>query len=80
MKLCKDCKHSGTQKIVNFCKHPKSESGIDVVTGHQLFTLCWEARADTNIDNFNDFCGKEARYWEPKEKFGFIKTWRTWLK
>jgi hypothetical protein len=66
-KFCVNCRHhyhnSGTSPSIppgHRCTHPEL-TGWDLVTGERTYPLCREVRED-----FLDFCGTEARHFEPK--------------
>lgn len=77
MKLCKDCKHAViTPHVTPWCKSPRNGIEVDFVTGdtHILGCSCNTNRSveDTRILWWSRapkwLCGKEAHWFEPKEK------------
>ena len=69
MKLCKDCKNfcSGFE----VCERGWKKMGVDPVNGEQLydFSVRENARAE-RISWLPWHCGKNARYFEPREAKG----------
>lgn len=67
-KLCKDCKHRPVPVSVQntasglSCQHPNS-TVIDLEVGLKSFTSC---RVQRSL-NGPSHCGKDARWFEPKE-------------
>jgi len=72
MKFCKDCKYRSS--LTDVCYHPKSLIEVDLVNGEKKYTHCNCAR---NCRVPSGFCGKEGKYFEPKENI--IKRYLKWM-
>ena len=69
VKFCKDCKYYMREAYFNICEHPNLiTTTTNIITGEVRVSRasCEKEREYEGL--FIDYCGKKAKYFEPKER------------
>lgn len=64
IKFCKDCKYIKLSEDDPLCTNPDIGVDYDLVTGKCTYRSCAILRNGL----FGDFCGRDAKHFEPKDK------------
>lgn len=71
MKLCDDCKHSSMEGESSYCLSPRNMTDVNPINGvraARTYMYCFSHRSfGPFAARFFECCGKEARWFEPKE-------------